>query len=175
MRSKWLVTALVVSVGLNVAAIGIGIGFATGKPYWSRGVDPTAGLGPLIRSLPEHRREELAREGAPAISDGELRRRIGATIRDLRIAQRTIARTLAQEPFDPDAASAALATFREHMVANQASKPPGVRRNPRPAHARGTAPVPGNHAPRQGSSRPSWHPASTGRGTSVRPYRLVLR
>ncbi|MYA17645.1 MAG: periplasmic heavy metal sensor [Gammaproteobacteria bacterium] len=55
------------------------------------------------------------------MSDGELRRRIGATIRELRRSQRTIARTLAQEPFDPDAARAALATFREHMAANQAS------------------------------------------------------
>ncbi|MDE0419969.1 MAG: periplasmic heavy metal sensor [Gammaproteobacteria bacterium] len=121
MKSKWLVIALVVSVALNVAAVGIGIGFATGKPYRNRGIDPTAGLELLIRSLPEERRAELAQEGTPAMSDGELRRRIGATIRDLRRSQRTIARTLAQEPFDPDAASAALAIFREHMAANQAS------------------------------------------------------
>ena len=121
MRSKWLVIALVISVALNVAAIGIGIGFATGKPYWSRSVDPTAGLGHLIRSLPEDRRAELARTGTPAMSDGELRRRIGASIRDLRSSQRAIARTLAQEPFDPDAVSAALATFREHMAANHAN------------------------------------------------------
>ena len=52
MKSKWLVIALVISIALNVAALGIGIGFATGKPYWGRGIDPTAGLGPLIRSLP---------------------------------------------------------------------------------------------------------------------------
>lgn len=120
MKSKWLVIALVVSVALNVAALGIGIGFAIGSPHGVRGVDPTAGLARLIRSLPDERREALAREGAPAMSDGEVRRRIGASIRELRVSQRVIARALAKEPFDPDAAATALATFREHWAANQA-------------------------------------------------------
>ena len=120
MRSRWLVIALAVSVALNVGLIGVGIGFATGSPHWGRGVDPTAGLARLLRSLPDERREELTRAGAPAISDGELRRRIGASLRDLRASQRIIARALAEDPFDSDAAAAALARFREHFAANQA-------------------------------------------------------
>ena len=120
MKSRWLVIALVVSVALNIAALGIGIGFAAGSPHGIRGVDPTAGLARLIRSLPDERREELARTGTPAMSDGDVRRRIGASLRELRVSQRVIARALAEEPFDPDAAAAALATYREHWAANQA-------------------------------------------------------
>lgn len=121
MKSKWLVIALVVSVALNVVALGFGIGFATGSPHGDRSVDPTAGLTRLIRSLPEERRDELARTGTPAMSNDEVRRRIGATIRELRASQRAIGSALAKEPFDPDAAANALATFREHWAANQAS------------------------------------------------------
>ncbi len=120
MRSKWLVIALAVSVALNVGMLGVGFGFVSGSPHWGgRGVDPTAGLARLLRSLPEERREELMRAGAPAISDGELRRRIGSSMRDLRVSQRHIERALAEEPFDPDAAARALARFREHFAANQ--------------------------------------------------------
>ena len=121
MKSKWLVIALVVSVALNVAAIGFGIGFATGSPAWGRGFDPTAGLARLLRSLPEDRRAELMRTGTTAMSDGELRRRIGTSLRHLRASQHTIARAVAQEPFDPDGVRAALADFREHWSANQTS------------------------------------------------------
>ena len=121
MKSRWLVIALAISIALNVGLLGLGIGFATGSPHWGRGVDPTAGLARLLRSLPEARREELSQGGAPAMSDGELRRRIGASMRDLRGSQRTIARALAEEPFDADRTAAALASFREHFAANQAS------------------------------------------------------
>ena len=121
MRSKWLVISLVVSVTLNVAVIGFGIGLAAGSPSWGRGVDPTAGLARLLRSLPEDRRAELTRAGTPALSDGDLRRRIGSSIRHLRASQRTIARAVAKEPFDADAVRAALADYREHSAANQAS------------------------------------------------------
>lgn len=120
MRSRWLVIALAISVALNIGMIGLGIGFATGSPHWGRGVDPTAGLARLLRSLPEARRAELTRSGAPAISDGELRRRIVASMRDLRASQRQIASALAEEPFDSDAVAEALASFREHYAANQA-------------------------------------------------------
>ncbi|MCY3623684.1 MAG: periplasmic heavy metal sensor [Gammaproteobacteria bacterium] len=121
MRSKWLVVVLVVSLALNVAAIGFGIGLATGSPTWGRGFDPTAGLSRLVRSLPEDRRAELTRAGTPAMSDGELRRRIGTSLRHLRASQHAIAKAVAQEPFDPDAVRAALADFREHLAANQTS------------------------------------------------------
>ena len=121
MKPKWLVIALVVSVALNIAALGIGIGFATGSPHGVRGIDPTAGLARLIRSLPEARRAELTRAGTPAMSDGELRLRIGTSLRHLRASQRTIAKAVAKEPFDPAAVHAALADFRDHSAANQAS------------------------------------------------------
>ncbi len=120
MRPRWLVIALAISVALNIGMIGVGIGFATGSPHWGRGVDPTEGLARLLRSLPEARREELRRAGAPAMSDGEHRRRIGASMRDLRVSQRHITAALAEEPFDPDATAAALTRFREHFAANQA-------------------------------------------------------
>lgn len=121
MKSKWLVIVLVISLALNITAIGFGIGFATGSPSWGRGVDPTAGLARLVRSLPEDRRAELTRAGTPAMSDGELRRRIGASLRHLRASQHAIAKAVAQEPFDPDAVRVALDGFREHLAANQAS------------------------------------------------------
>ena len=120
MRSRWLVIALAISVALNIGMIGVGIGFATGSPHWGRGVDPTAGLARLVRSLPDSRREELARTGVPAISDGELRRRLGASMRELHGSQRQIARALAEEPLDPDKVAEALASFRKHYAANQA-------------------------------------------------------
>ena len=121
MRSRWLAIALVISAALNLVALGIGIGFATGSPHWGRGVDPTAGVARLIQSLPEQRREELRRAGTRAMADGEVRRAMGATLRELRASQRDIARALAKEPFDPDAAEEALARFREHWATNQAS------------------------------------------------------
>ena len=121
MKTKWLVIALVVSVVLNVGLLGFGIGYGAGSPVRARGIDPTEGLGRLLRSLPEERRAELARAGAPVLSNDELRRRLGATLRDLRASQQVIASVVADEPFDRDRAAAALARFRAHFAANQTS------------------------------------------------------
>ena len=120
MKSKWLVGVLIVSVVLNVAAVGFLAGFlGKGKPG-GRVVDPTVGLALLMRHLPEERRQELAREGAPVLSDGELRRSIRISMRELRSAQRTIGQAIAAEPFEPENLAAALARYREHFADNQA-------------------------------------------------------
>lgn len=120
MKSKWLVGVLIVSVVLNVAAVGFLAGFlGKGKPT-GRVVDPTVGLALLMRNLPEERRQELALEGAPVLTDGELRRSIRLSMRELRITQRTIGQVIAAEPLDPGALADALARYREHFDANQA-------------------------------------------------------
>ncbi|MYD95841.1 MAG: periplasmic heavy metal sensor [Gammaproteobacteria bacterium] len=120
MRTKWLVGVLIVSVVLNVAAVGFLAGFlGKGKPS-GRVVDPTVGLALLMRNLPDERRQELVREGAPVLSDGELRRSIRVSMRELRNGQRTIGQAIAAEPFDPEALADALARYREHFDANQA-------------------------------------------------------
>lgn len=121
MRSKWLIVALVVCLALNGLAVGFILGRTGGSPPGARSVDPTIGLTRLIRSLPAQRRDELAREGTPVVSDGELRRRIGTTMRELRQSQRVIGRALADEPFDADKLAVELRVFREHFAANQAS------------------------------------------------------
>ena len=120
MKSKWLIGVLIVSVVLNVAAVGFLAGYlGKGKPG-GRGVDPTVGLALLIRSLPEERREELARDGVPVLSDGELRRSIRVSMRELRGTQRHIGQAFVAEPFDPEMLATALARYREHFAANQA-------------------------------------------------------
>lgn len=120
MKTKWLVGVLIVSVVLNVAAVGFLAGFlGKGKPG-GRVVDPTVGLALLMRNLPDERRQELAREGAPVLSDGELRQSIRISMRELRSAQRTIGQAIAAEPFDPEVLAAALARYREHFADNQA-------------------------------------------------------
>ena len=83
-------------------------------------MDPTVGLALLMRNLPEERRQELALEGAPVLSDGELRRSIRLSMRELRNTQRTIGQAIAAEPFDPETLADALARYREHFDANQA-------------------------------------------------------
>ena len=120
MKSKWLIGVVVVSLALNITALGFLIGFASGPAPWVRGVDPTVGLARLTRFLPEERREQLAQAGTPAMSGGELRRSIGATLRELRGSQRIIGAVIAADPFDADELAAALAVFREHFAANQA-------------------------------------------------------
>ena len=120
MKSKWLFGVLIVSVVLNVAAVGFLAGYlGKGKPG-GRSVDPTVGLALLIRGLPEERRKQLAREGVPVLSDGELRRSIRVSMRELRGTQRHIGQALAAEPFDPEMLAAALARYRQHFAANQA-------------------------------------------------------
>ena len=120
MKSKWLIGALVVSVALNIAAVGFLAGYASGPKSGARGLDPTAGLARLVRTLPNERRRELAGQGAPVLSEGELRTQIRQSLRELRVSQRTIERAVATEPFDRQRLVEVLARYREHFAHNQA-------------------------------------------------------
>lgn len=113
MKSKWLIGGLGASLILNLALIGFLIGAAFGPPSpWARrGFDPTDGLARMTRFLGEERRRDLL--------DGQKRREIGASLRELRRTQRAIYEALAAEPFDREALAATLAQFREQFAANQ--------------------------------------------------------
>ena len=113
MKSKWLIGGLGASLILNLALIGFLIGAAFGPPSpWARrGFDPTDGLARMTRFLGEERRRDLL--------DGQKRREIGASFRELRRTQRAIHEALAAEPFDREALAATLAQFREQFAANQ--------------------------------------------------------
>lgn len=117
MRSKWLVAALVVSLALNLVLVGFFVGHVSDRPQWTQArMDPSFGLAQVLRFLPKERREAL-------IADDEardIRRSLGRTMRSMREHQRAIHKALAAEPFDPDALTEALATFRVGMDEAQA-------------------------------------------------------
>lgn len=113
MKFKWLIGGLAASLTLNLALIGFLIGTAFGPPSWGRrGFDPTDGLARLVLFLGEERRRKLL--------DGRTRREIGASLQEMRRAQRALGKALTAEPFDREAVAAALAQFREQLAANQA-------------------------------------------------------
>ena len=113
MRRKWLLAGLVVSVALNLALIGFLAGTAGGPPAWrTPGFDPAVGLARLVRFLPDERRDELL--------DRSARREIGASLRDMRRAQRAMHEALAADTFDRAALAASLGQFRDHFAASQA-------------------------------------------------------
>lgn len=113
MKSKWLIGGLAASVVLNLALIGFLIGAASGPPPWARrGFDPTDGLARLMFFLGEDRRKAL-------FGDGRTRREIGASLKDMRRAQRAIGEALTAEPFDRTALATALDQFRDQFEAHQ--------------------------------------------------------
>ena len=113
MKSKWLIGGLAASVVLNLALIGFLIGTAFGPPPWARrGFDPTDGLARLMFFLGEERRRAV-------LGDGRTRREVGASLKDMRRAQRAVGEALTAEPFDRAALAAALAQFRDHFGARQ--------------------------------------------------------
>ena len=116
MKTRWLVVALIVSVVVNLALVGFLIGVSGKPPAWRPGgFDAAAGLGRLIRFLPEERRSEVL---GPIGKDG-LRREARGSFRTMRRAQHGIAEALAAEPFDPDKLDAALAAFRDQFDLSQ--------------------------------------------------------
>ena len=116
MKTRWLVVALVVSVAVNLALVGFLIGFSGKPPAWRPGgFDATAGLGRLIRFLPEERRSEVL----GPIGKDSLGREARGSFRTMRRAQHGIAEALAAEPFDPDKVDAALAAFRDQFDLSQ--------------------------------------------------------
>lgn len=118
MKRRWMVIALAVSLVANVALVGFLAGAASRPALWSRSLlDPAVGLTQLLRFLPDERRETVLRDAL--VDRRELRRRVGASVRDMRRAQRTLHRALTAQPFDPDAVTDVLADFREHFAASQ--------------------------------------------------------
>ena len=114
MKTKWIVIALGVSLVLNVAAVGYLLGSASGgaSKWRGPGLDPTMGIGRLLRMVPEERRADTVAR--------ETRRDIRASLLEVRRAQRAIDAALAKEPFDSEQLRAALAQFRERFAASQA-------------------------------------------------------
>ena len=113
MRPRWLIVALAVSLLLNLAAVGFLIGAAGGPPSWRTiSFDPTAGLGRLMRFLPDERRTAV-------FGDTDRRRDIRRSLRTMRGAQHNIAEAIAAEPFDADRLAAALEEFRMQFATNQ--------------------------------------------------------
>lgn len=117
MNTRWLLIALGVSLALNLALAGFLVGRAAGPPPFLRpspaNFDPAAGLGRLLRFLPEDRRSEVL--------DGIARRDIRKSLGSVRRTQRTLAEHLSQEPFDEQALAATLGRFREQFAASQAA------------------------------------------------------
>ena len=112
MKFKWLVGGLAASLTLNLALIGFLIGTAFDPPSWGRrGLDATDGLARLVLFLGEERRRELL--------DRQTRQEIGASLQEMRRAQRALGKALTAEPFRREAVAAALAQFREQLAANQ--------------------------------------------------------
>jgi len=113
-RNRWLTALLVVSVGLNIAAVGFIAGHATGDRFRPPLANPLLGIGGLIRDLPEPRREELSRIMR------EHGQGMHASIRDMQQAQDALGEALAAPDFDRDAAAAALEAFRENLCRSMA-------------------------------------------------------
>lgn len=111
-RSRWLTILLVVSVGLNIAAVGFIAGRATGDRFRPPFANPLLGSGGLIRDLPEPRREQLSRIMR------EHGRDLHSSIREMRRAQDALREALAAPEFDRDETAAALDAFRDSLCSS---------------------------------------------------------
>lgn len=114
-KARWLLIALVVSLALNLALVGFLAGRAAGPPPFFRaaiGVDPTVGLGRMLRFLPDERRREVLGREAP--------RRIRESLAAVRETQRALDRQLREEDFDAAEVAATLQAFRERFAESQA-------------------------------------------------------
>jgi uncharacterized membrane protein len=110
--SKWLILALVLSVGINVALIGYFAGRAShgGHP---RNLDPTIGFMRVLPNLPDARRRELRPLARKHL------REIVPSLRQMRGAQQRLSRVLLAEPFDARALEEVLEAIRQHMATSQ--------------------------------------------------------
>lgn len=113
MGRRWLIVGLIASVVANLALVGFLVGTTMGPPAW-RPVpfDVAAGLGRMVRFLPEDRRTEV-------FGDIDPRREVRTALRTMRRAQHGIEAAMSAEPFDPDALAAALDEFREQFATSQ--------------------------------------------------------
>lgn len=114
-KARWLLIALGVSLALNLALVGFLAGRAAGPPPFFRaaiGVDPTVGLGRMLRFLPDDRRREVLGREAP--------RRIRESLAAVRETQRALDRQLREDDFDAAEVAATLQAFRERFAESQA-------------------------------------------------------
>ena len=111
-KTRWLALALIVSLALNLALVGFLVGASGGPPWRAATFDPTAGLGRLMRFLPDERRTAV-------FGDTDLRRDIRQSLRTMRRAQHGIEEALAAEPFDAERLAEALEDFRAQFAGNQ--------------------------------------------------------
>lgn len=108
---RWIVPALVVSLGINLVVLGLVAGLAFKGPPSPPGPGGEVGLWRYGAALPEPFRHDLGRE---------LRARRGdwAGPRDgLRAQRAALAAALTAEPFDPGAVASVLEAERELLVA----------------------------------------------------------
>ena len=112
-KTRWLAVLLAASVAVNLGLAG----FAAGRMF--SGVhkgplhDPAWGLARSLRVLPEERRDEIR----PLLRSQM--RGVGRGVRQLRGAQRQLIGLATAEPFDSQALEAALARFRNELLASQ--------------------------------------------------------
>jgi uncharacterized membrane protein len=110
---KWIVGALVVSMALNLALAGFVAGRLLEPRMGPPRLDPSLALFPMLRDLPDARRDELR-----PLLRAEFRQARGE-MRRMRVAQRDIRSALTAEPFSDAELAAALAAFRTALLASQ--------------------------------------------------------
>ncbi len=111
--SKWLIIALVVSLGANIALVGFLAGRASSIDLRPGTLDPILGFARILPELPQARHDILR----PLIR--EHMRSVRPSIREIRRAQRDLGAALLAEPFESAEVEAALAGFREHLAQSQ--------------------------------------------------------
>lgn len=113
MRSnKWLILALVLSLGVNIALVGFMAGRAS-QGLQFRHVDPTVGFMRGFQELDEQRREELR----PLLR--EHFRAVLPSLWQMRGAHRELHQAVLAEPFNAAALETVLADLRRHLGESQ--------------------------------------------------------
>jgi uncharacterized membrane protein len=111
--SKWLILALIVSLGANIALVGFLAGRASTIDLRPGGLDPMLGFTHILHELPQARHEALR----PLVR--EHMRSVRPSIREIRRAQRELGAAMLAEPFRRADLEAALKGFREHLADSQ--------------------------------------------------------
>jgi len=113
--SRWLMIALIGSMGINLALIGFTVGRATSGELRPEMLNPMPGFARLLHELPAERREALR----PQLREHFAGMR--SSVRGIRKAQEELGRAIVAEPFDPDRLARALDAVRDHLLTSQAN------------------------------------------------------
>jgi uncharacterized membrane protein len=157
---KWMLVALAISVGINLALAGFMAGRVIEPRFVPPRLDPALAFFPAVRQLPEARRDVLR----PI-----MRAEFGSARPNMRrmiAAQRAINDALTAEPYSENALAAALAEFRGALLASQEDSHAALvrlagaltqdernllagamRHGPRAGFSRSGGPGPGMHGP----------------------------